>query len=84
MEANRLDPNSLTPKTELLELLKEKCPEVFTEGKVDVDKLRQSLGDEVDSREGKIWIVVGGQVGLFQAYSGADNGNISAGKRRIC
>ena len=58
MEAHRLDPNSLTPKTELLELLKEKCPEVFTEGKVDEDKLRQSLGDEIETgreRYGLSW-----------------------------
>jgi len=58
MEANRLDPNSLTPQTELLELLKEKCPEVFTEGKVDAEKLRQSLGDEVETgreRYGLSW-----------------------------
>jgi len=58
MEAQRLDPNSLTPQTELLELLKEKCPEVFTEGKVDADKLRQSLGEQVETgreRYGLSW-----------------------------
>ena len=35
---------------EQMEGLRELLPQVFAEGKVDFDKLRESLGDEIDSR----------------------------------
>lgn len=44
--------NSYNPQEDLLELLKSRCPEVFTEGKIDPKKLRQTLGEEV-SEEGE-------------------------------
>lgn len=40
---------SITPNTELMELLLERCPEVFTEGKVDIERFKKSLGQEVAS-----------------------------------
>ena len=45
----KMDGNSYSPQQELLELLRTKSPEVFTEGKVDVRRLRQTLGEEVAS-----------------------------------
>ena len=48
----KMDGNSYNPQAELLELLKSKCPEAFTEGKIDPKKLRQTLGEEV-SEEGE-------------------------------
>jgi len=48
----KMDGNSYNPQAELLELLKLKCPEAFTEGKIDPKKLRQTLGEEV-SEEGE-------------------------------
>jgi adenine-specific DNA-methyltransferase len=48
----KMDGNSYNPQAELLELLKSKCPEAFTEGKIDPKKLRQTLGAEV-SEEGE-------------------------------
>ena len=54
----KLSGNSHNPQQELLELLKVKCPEVFTEGKIDVGKLKQTLGEEIDTnneRYGLTW-----------------------------
>ena len=54
----KMDGNSYNPQAEFLELLKSKCPEAFTEGKIDPKKLRQTLGEEVseeDERYGLSW-----------------------------
>jgi len=50
--AQKMDGNSYNPQADLLELLKSKCPEAFTEGKIDPKKLRQTLGEEI-SEEGE-------------------------------
>ena len=42
-----MDGRSVAPQTELLELLREKAPEIFVEGKIDPAKLKQTLGKEV-------------------------------------
>lgn len=42
-----LGPDLLTTQQDALETL---FPEVFTEGKIDFDKLRSALGDLVDKR----------------------------------
>ncbi|MBC8472651.1 MAG: site-specific DNA-methyltransferase [Planctomycetes bacterium] len=42
-----MDGNSYNTQQEVFELLKTMCPEAFTEGKIDVKKLRRSLGEEV-------------------------------------
>ena len=50
--------NSLSPQKELSELLKCRFPQVFVEGKIDGDKLRQSLGEDLDTnneRYGLTW-----------------------------
>jgi len=48
----KMNGGSYNPQQELLELLKSKCPQGFTEGKIDPKKLRQTLGEEV-SEEGE-------------------------------
>lgn len=48
----KMDGNSYNPQAELLELLKKKCPEIFAEGKINVKKLRRTMGEEV-SEEGE-------------------------------
>jgi len=48
-EPGRMDGNSLSPQKELLRLLKRQFPEVFTDGKVDAGKLKQTLGDQVET-----------------------------------
>jgi len=46
MAVERMDGKSYNPQGEILEILREKCPEVFTEGKIDSDKLKKTLGEE--------------------------------------
>ena len=58
MKKSKMDGKSLNPQEELLELLKQKFPEVFAEGQVDCKKLKQTLGEEVDldnERYGMAW-----------------------------
>lgn len=43
-----MDGKSLDVKKEKIEKLKEIFPEVFTEGKVDVEKLKLTLGEDVN------------------------------------
>ncbi|KKP83931.1 MAG: Type III restriction-modification system methyltransferase [Candidatus Moranbacteria bacterium GW2011_GWF2_35_54] len=57
MEKNRFG-SSLNKQEELLNFLKSDLPEVFSEGKVDCKKLKQTLGEEVDDgneRYGLSW-----------------------------
>ena len=58
MKTQRIDGRSYNPQEEILELLKSQCPEVFTEGKIDPNKLRRTLGEEVseeNERYGLSW-----------------------------
>lgn len=58
MKNTKMDGKSLNPQEELLELLKQKSPEVFSEGYVDCQKLKQTLGEDVDlenERYGMTW-----------------------------
>ena len=53
-----LEGRSASPQKELLELLRDKAPEVFIEGKIDPAKLRQTLGEDVSpdsERYGLSW-----------------------------
>ncbi len=43
-----MDGTSLTPEQEKLKVLKQLLPEVFTEGKVDWEKLKATLGDDIN------------------------------------
>jgi len=43
----KMDGNSYNPQQELYRLLQEKCPEVFTEDKIDPEKLKRTLGEEI-------------------------------------
>lgn len=58
MKNTKMDGKSLNPQEELLELLKSKLPEIFTEGKIDCQRLKQTLGEEVNldnERYGMTW-----------------------------
>lgn len=58
MQNTKMDGKSLNPQEELLELLKQKFPAVFAEGYVDCQKLKQTLGEDVDlenERYGMTW-----------------------------
>jgi adenine-specific DNA-methyltransferase len=47
-QPRKLDPNSRIPNEELFELLKDNAPEIFAEGKIDPEKLKQTLGERVN------------------------------------
>ena len=54
----KMDGNSLSPQKELAELLKTQFPQIFAEGKVNPHKLKQALGEELDTnneRYGLTW-----------------------------
>ncbi len=54
----KLSGQSFNPQEALLGLLKEKCPEAFSDGKIDVKKLKATLGESVDvngERYGLSW-----------------------------
>ncbi|MBN2019683.1 MAG: hypothetical protein JW749_05605 [Sedimentisphaerales bacterium] len=54
----KMDGKSLSPQKELAELLKQQFPQVFAEGKVNPDKLKQALGEDLDTnneRYGLSW-----------------------------
>lgn len=55
---SKMNGNSHSPQRELPAILRSQCPEVFTEGKIDVGKLKQTLGEELDTnneRYGLSW-----------------------------
>ncbi len=55
---HKMDGNSLNPQKELAAFLKSQFPQVFTDGKIDGDKLKKALGEELDTnneRYGLTW-----------------------------
>lgn len=57
-KATPMDGKSQSPNQELLALFQEKCPEIFSDGKVDCEKLKATLGEEVEAgkeRYGLTW-----------------------------
>ena len=50
-ELRKVAGTSLNPQAEVLKQLKRLCPEVFADGKVDPDKLRRTLGEELIAGE---------------------------------
>ena len=61
-----LDGNSYNPQQDILELLKSKCPEVFTEGKIDVEKLKLTLGEELDTHNERYGLTWAGKSECFR------------------
>jgi adenine-specific DNA-methyltransferase len=58
--------NSYNPQQELLGLLKSKCPAVFTEGKIDAGKLKQTLGEELDTNNERYGLTWAGKTECFR------------------
>ncbi|MBU1089477.1 site-specific DNA-methyltransferase, partial [Patescibacteria group bacterium] len=58
MKTPKMNGNSFNPQEELLELLRKNFPEIFTEERVDCEKLKKSLGENLDEngeRYGLSW-----------------------------
>jgi adenine-specific DNA-methyltransferase len=62
----KMDGNSLSPQKELAELLKTQFPQIFAEGKVNPDKLKQALGEELDTETERYGISWAGKTECFR------------------
>jgi adenine-specific DNA-methyltransferase len=51
IQVQKVNGSSLSLQKELAELLKKKFPQIFAEGKVNPDKLKQSLGENLDTND---------------------------------
>jgi adenine-specific DNA-methyltransferase len=58
--------SSLNKQEEILNFLKSDLPEVFSEGKIDCKKLKQTLGEEVDDSSERYGLSWAGKSGCFQ------------------
>ncbi|PIR50704.1 site-specific DNA-methyltransferase [Candidatus Peregrinibacteria bacterium CG10_big_fil_rev_8_21_14_0_10_49_24] len=57
-EPKKLKGTSQNPQEELIALFQEKCPEVFSDGKVDCEKLKATIGEQFEAgkeRYGLTW-----------------------------
>jgi adenine-specific DNA-methyltransferase len=61
-----MDGNSLSPQKELLELLKSQFPQIFAEGKVNPDKLKQALGEDLDTNNERYGLSWAGKTECFR------------------
>jgi len=68
----RMPLTSADVTAERLEKLRELFPEAFTEGKVDFERLRQALGDVVDTG---VRSFLGGEGGGYSCGSDSKRGN---------
>src|SRR3989339_1794400 len=58
MKIKKIDGKSRNPQKELQDLLKKSFPEIFAEGRVDCQKLKRTLGEDVEAngeRYGLSW-----------------------------
>lgn len=62
----KMDGNSLNPQKELLELLQKRFSEIFTEGKIDGDKLKQTLGEDLDTNNERYGLSWAGKADCFR------------------
>ena len=65
IKAEKLDGKSFTPGKELIELIKKNAPQVFTEGKVNPDKLKQALGEDLDTNNERYGLSWAGKAECF-------------------
>ena len=61
----KMDGNSLNPQKELAELLKSQFPQIFAEGKVNPDKLKQAIGEELDTNNERYGLSWAGKAECF-------------------
>jgi adenine-specific DNA-methyltransferase len=62
----KMDGNSLSPQKELAQLLKSQFPQIFAEGKVNPDKLKQALGEELDTNNERYGLSWAGKAECFR------------------
>jgi len=62
----KMDGNSLSPQKELAQLLKTQFPQIFAEGKVNPDKLKQALGEDLDTNNERYGLSWAGKAECFR------------------
>ncbi len=53
-QVQKMDGNSVSPQKELAGILKQQFPQIFAEGKVNPDKLKQALGEELETNNSQL------------------------------
>jgi adenine-specific DNA-methyltransferase len=61
----RMEGASQNPQEDLLKYLKQRAPEIFTEGKIDVKRLKMTLGEEVEENEERYGLSWAGKSDCF-------------------
>jgi len=77
---DRVNGNSLSPQKELSEVLKSRFPEVFVEGKIDGDKLRQSLGEDLDTNNERYGLSWAGKAECFRHIQETTTSTLKPGR----
>lgn len=80
MKKNKLKGSSLNKQEELLEFLKSDLPEIFSEGKIDCKKLKQTLGEEVDDSNERYGLSWAGKNNCFQTIQGQTTATLKPAK----
>jgi adenine-specific DNA-methyltransferase len=75
-EILKVDLNSKDIKSENINRLKELFPEIVTEGKIDFDKLKLTLGEEIDLEKEKYGMMWAGKARCFQIIQDRTTGTL--------
>lgn len=77
----RLDGKSLDITKENIQAIKQLFPEILTEGKIDFDKLRIVLGDEIETRKEKFEFTWHGKTQALKMAQTPSNGTLRPDKK---
>jgi adenine-specific DNA-methyltransferase len=66
MNTVKMDGQSFSTQEELLQLLQEQFPEVFSDGKVDAEKLKRTLGEKVETGSERYGLTWAGKSNCFR------------------
>ncbi len=75
-EIPKMDLNSKDIKAENINRLKELFPEIVTEGKIDFDKLKLTLGEEIDLDKQKYGMIWSGKANCFKIIQDRTTGTL--------
>jgi hypothetical protein len=78
-----MDGKSLDIKQDKLEKLKELFPEVFTEDRIDWEKLKATLGEDINFSNEPVCPELGGQVRRLQGFAGTHNSHVGSRQERV-
>lgn len=67
MDKNKLEGSSFNKQEEILNFLKSDLPEIFSEGRIDCKKLKQTLGEDVDDGNERYGLNWAGKSNCFKA-----------------